>query len=440
MDVAKTLVLVGFLSLLACGCSDAKHDAAPTGRVTSRVAEPAVGVTAPAATNARATSPATNSSVAVEIPATAEAVVNEPIERLDLRGHGVNGFPQKEATVLCDQQDLRLSVYNDDAYLYVQAILWNDDDDGVETTTDGRAIGDWSNLLLDVDADRGATPQVDRHYSLNPWASQPGLHYQVMITINGYTGLKPDSAGRGATEYFDDVGGKRSRVDSFLIPLEEIKKRPGEKIRLAYWRRSATPDFTVNSIGFEKQGKYYAYSLPHDLYHEIDLATGNKSLEPQLVPDTRRQQPQMPVEFVATPPLGAPPPEVAAASWLNTDSPQTLEKLRGQVVLIEFWATWCGPCIAGIPHLNELHKKYGPDGLRVLSFTDQEQSVVDVFQKAAKTPIEYPIGAGSDLAAKYGVQGIPHAFVVGRDGKLLWHGHPATTECEDKITAALAEK
>jgi len=138
-------------------------------------------------------------------------------------------------------------------------------------------------------------------------------------------------------------------------------------------------------------------------------------------------------------PLGAEPPEIVAADWLNTDSPQTLAELRGKVVLVEFWATWCGPCVAGIPHLNQLHKKYHSDGLKILSFTDEDRTTIEAFQKA-HTPIEYTIGVSSNLDRTYGVTGIPHAFLIGRTGKLLWHGHPASPECDEKIELALAEK
>lgn len=140
------------------------------------------------------------------------------------------------------------------------------------------------------------------------------------------------------------------------------------------------------------------------------------------------------------PALGIEPPEVVAADWLNTDTPQSLAGLRGNVVLVEFWATWCGPCVAGIPHLNEMQARLGDQGLRILSFTDEDRRKVEKFQKNAKVPIEYTVGLGSSLSAVYGVRGIPHAFVIGRDGKLAWHGHPADPECEEKIVAALAHK
>jgi thiol-disulfide isomerase/thioredoxin len=147
-----------------------------------------------------------------------------------------------------------------------------------------------------------------------------------------------------------------------------------------------------------------------------------------------------PTQNVPNPKIGVEPPEVVAADWLNTESPPTLASLRGQVVLVEFWATWCGPCVAGIPHLNELQNKYRKLGLRIVSLTDEDRAKVEAFQKSAKAPIEYTVGVGSDLSTTYGVSGIPHAFLVGRSGKLLWHGHPADRECEEKIELALEEK
>jgi thiol-disulfide isomerase/thioredoxin len=141
-----------------------------------------------------------------------------------------------------------------------------------------------------------------------------------------------------------------------------------------------------------------------------------------------------------TPTIGAEPPEIAANDWLNSDGPPTLASLRGKVVVVEFWATWCGPCVAGIPHLNELQTKYRDLGLRVVSLTDEDRATIVAFQKRAKVPIEYTVGTGSGLSATYGVTGIPHAFLVGRSGKLLWHGHPADSECEERIEAALEEK
>jgi hypothetical protein len=166
--------------------------------------------------------------------ATAGVVASGAEPPKDLKREGAFGFPQARASVLCDEPDLRVSAWNDASHLYVQAILWKDDEEALGETADGRPIGDQGNLILDVDSNRMVTPQRDRNYCLNPWPRMPGLHYQVLLGEGSSTGLRGDSKGRGAIRYLDIGDGRRVRIDNFVIPLGEIGKRPSETIRLAY--------------------------------------------------------------------------------------------------------------------------------------------------------------------------------------------------------------
>ncbi|MBS2034992.1 TlpA family protein disulfide reductase [bacterium] len=119
--------------------------------------------------------------------------------------------------------------------------------------------------------------------------------------------------------------------------------------------------------------------------------------------------------------VGKPAIEIKAQKWLNT-KPLSLAALKGKVVVVEFWATWCGPCRASIPHLKELNAKYASKGVQLVSLTDEGADVAEPFVK--QNGMDYAIGAGSSTGQDYGVTGIPHAVVVGKDGKVAWEGHP----------------
>lgn len=138
------------------------------------------------------------------------------------------------------------------------------------------------------------------------------------------------------------------------------------------------------------------------------------------------------------PAVGSVPPEFGGKQFFNVpatmSSPVTLSTLRGRVVVLDFWATWCGPCVASIPHLIELHNKYADQGLVIIGHTDGSSTNVDAFIKTKSIP--YIISIGADIGDAYGVSGIPHVFVIDPDGKVAWHGHPASMK-ENILTALL---
>ena len=126
----------------------------------------------------------------------------------------------------------------------------------------------------------------------------------------------------------------------------------------------------------------------------------------------------------ADPPIGSQAPEVRAREWLNARGPTTVAELRGKVVVVEFWATWCSPCRQSIPYINALAEKWVDKGLTVLSLTREDRPTVERFFRRQKLKVNYTIGCESDSLAAYGVRGIPRAFVIDPKGAVVWAGHP----------------
>jgi len=107
------------------------------------------------------------------------------------------------------------------------------------------------------------------------------------------------------------------------------------------------------------------------------------------------------------------------------DSIYTLSKLEGKVVLINFWATWCGPCRMEIPEFNEMHESYHEKGLEILgiSVSDNKKQLKNFAKSFA---VDYPLLYGgaremNKIMKDYGgVYAVPSSFLVGKNGNIVW--------------------
>jgi thiol-disulfide isomerase/thioredoxin len=141
--------------------------------------------------------------------------------------------------------------------------------------------------------------------------------------------------------------------------------------------------------------------------------------------------------------VGSDAPPIVAAKWIKGTPVTAFEK--GKVYVVEFWATWCGPCRASMPHLSEVAREY-KDKATVISFDVNELvaakdkngdyiSKVERFVKRLGDGMDYIVAADvrentmwNTWLVASGQFGIPASFIIDRDGKIAWKGHPMMVE------------
>ncbi|TWT60154.1 TlpA disulfide reductase family protein [Rubinisphaera italica] len=146
--------------------------------------------------------------------------------------------------------------------------------------------------------------------------------------------------------------------------------------------------------------------------------------------------------------IGSKAPAINVEHWVSDNDGKyehVTDFKEGNVYIVEFWATWCGPCVASMPHISELQKKYADQDVQVISISDEPLETVNSFLAKAvrgddsgKTYGELtstyclttdPDGSvNKDYMQAAGQNGIPTAFLVGKTGLIEWIGHPMTMD------------
>ncbi len=177
----------------------------------------------------------------------------------------------------------------------------------------------------------------------------------------------------------------------------------------------------------------------------------DKAVQPAGTDEPKKDAPdaKAPAPAAGTLKVGSDAPKISGETWVKGKEVKNFEK--GTVYVIEFWATWCGPCLKSIPHLTEIQKKHkdlvviGMASSEKGGTPEQREEKLSKFVKDQGSKMEYRVCYDSDSSMSTdwmrpaGQNGIPCAFVVNGEGKIAFVGHPMNEEFDKSIEKALEE-
>jgi thiol-disulfide isomerase/thioredoxin len=147
------------------------------------------------------------------------------------------------------------------------------------------------------------------------------------------------------------------------------------------------------------------------------------------------------VAYATEPTIGKPAPDFTLSGLLQApaNAPTKLSGLRGNIVVIDFWATWCSPCHTAMKNLSALAEKFTDKPIRFLSITSEKRDRIERFLKSSPNKLWMGLDSNRQAFNQYDVRGIPHTVIVDKSGKLIAITN-AEEITEERINALLAGK
>jgi thiol-disulfide isomerase/thioredoxin len=240
---------------------------------------------------------------------------------------------------------------------------------------------------------------------------------------------------RYGQEAFDLLSTFQSRTIREKRQLEELYANLVEVLALSY-KKTKKEDLAFNILA---EARARALTIPSaNLYRKVmEFVNGSSFSEKKLMQKIESYTNVNPV------------PEIEFIDWIGQE-PITFEQLRGKVVLLDFWATWCGPCISTFPRLRGLHKKYQEKGFVIVGVTQlygnsdgkpmsklEEIDYLNEFRRRYELPYPFAIAESGEEAIKYGINAYPTTFLLDRQGVVRYIGIGAGGEEADNLESLI---
>jgi thiol-disulfide isomerase/thioredoxin len=300
-------------------------------------------------------------------------------------------------------------------------------------------------LLVVAAVRRKLLPEAETAFQL--WKSgdpmirgqQPAL--QDHLALGYYKAGEYDSATKHAQEAFDVLKQIPAKTLREKRDREQIYMNLTEVLAMSY-KRSKNSDLALAVLA---EARVESFALPSaELYRKVmTFVEGSGFSEKKLMQK---------VNSIAA---ADPAPEMKFIEWIGEEQ-KGIADLRGHIVLLDFWATWCGPCIVTFPRLRSWHKKYADKNFKLIGVTQyygqqegkkmsalQELDYLKDFKQKHKLPYDFALIPSGEAQMKYGINAYPTTVLLDRNGVVRYigigSGREESENLEEMIEEVLAE-